>query len=458
MNPFKYTLVNKLGEGAAGVVWRFLDEQSHIQYAGKECSHSEAHREATMLWNLRHDHVITFVELYETADRYFIIMELANGGNLLHYFPLSEATLRQVMRDVLQAVVYIHGQSVAHRDIKPENILVCGSGLHDAHCLVKIADFGYAAYCERPGLTGGYGTISYMAPEVMGWYLRQQCHPYGLSCDLWSLGSLGVESLSDVHPVANLQDKDLCWAVYNGTYPEWPIPDEIHPHFIWHYEHVLRPAGLVQALPPETCSEACSELLVREPSARLTATAALNHPWFHCHSTSQQNVSGVNVRGEMQGVEGRQGSVGAGEGWQLGQRPQHWPAQVTADAAPKQPWYHSQGKGKGGTGKGTMQGMKGWGRGTGAGDSYQSSRQGKSGGGKGGVGQGGVGRGGGQWKGGTGIGAGYGWWSGPGPQIESSQSSCQGKWGGAKGRVGKGGVGRGGGQWKGGRGISRQGP
>ena len=111
------------------------------------------------------------------------------------------------MRDVLQAVVYIHGQSVAHRDIKPDNILVCRSGLHDAHWLVKIADFGYAAYCERPGLTGGYGTVDYLAPEVMGWYLRQHCHPYGLSCDLWSLGSLGGESLSDVHPLADLQDK-----------------------------------------------------------------------------------------------------------------------------------------------------------------------------------------------------------------------------------------------------------
>ena len=196
-----------------------------------------------------------------------------------------------------------------------------------------------------------------------------------------------------------------------------------------------------------------------DPSARLTTAA---------HSISQQNVSVVNARGELQGVEGRQGSVVAGEGWQLGQRPQHWPAQVTAADAPKQPWYHSQGKGKGGTGKGTLQGMKGWGRGIWAGEgwwtgprpqieSYQSSRQGKWGGGKGRVGKGGVGRGGGQWKGGTGIGAGDGWWSGPGPQIESYQSNCHRKWGGAKGRVGQGGVGRGGGQRKGGRGINRQG-
>ena len=67
-----------------------------------------------------------------------------------------------------------------------------------------------------------------------------------------------------------------------GGYPEGPIPEEMRPHFIWHYEHVLRPAGPVQALPPETCSEACnaffSALVVREPSARLTAVAALNHP------------------------------------------------------------------------------------------------------------------------------------------------------------------------------------
>ena len=67
-----------------------------------------------------------------------------------------------------------------------------------------------------------------------------------------------------------------------GGYPEGPIPEEMRPHFIWHYEHVLRPAGPVQALPLETCSQACnaffSEILVREPSARLTAVAALNHP------------------------------------------------------------------------------------------------------------------------------------------------------------------------------------
>ena len=89
----------------------------------------------------------------------------------------------------------------------------------------------------------------------------------------------------------------------------------------------------------------------------------------------------------------------AGEGWQLGQRPQHWPAQVTAADTPNQPWYHSQGKGKGGTGKGAMQGMKGWGRGTGAGQ---------------------------------------GWLSGPIPQIESYQSSRQGKLGGVTTHRGKG--------------------
>ena len=171
-------------------------------------------------------------------NRYFIVMELANGGTLLHHFPLSKARVREVMKDLLRAVVYLHGQWVVHRDIKPHNILVCTPGLRDAHWLVKIAAFGYTTYYERPGLTGGYGTIYYMALEGMGSYRMYHCAPYSLGSDLRPLGSLGVESYSNIHPMVatlgastKLIDRDAIETIHAKRNPDngktsWQLPPQ----------------------------------------------------------------------------------------------------------------------------------------------------------------------------------------------------------------------------------------
>merc|ERR1719419_2008963 len=86
--------------------------------------------------------------------------------------------LRHIIREMLQALVAIHKVNVVHRDVKPDNFLYIGN-----QCRVKLCDFGFAEVMPiSGGLTGIYGTPSFMSPEMLS------SMSYGPGTDVWSLG------------------------------------------------------------------------------------------------------------------------------------------------------------------------------------------------------------------------------------------------------------------------------
>ena len=183
----------------------------------------------------------------------------------------SEQAVAQLLHNVLSAVAYMHEHRVVHRDIKPSNVLVERALPTSLIVLrksldlltgIKVADFGFARVVDpRDSLTGCCGTPYYIAPEILRCGYYQDGPAYGLGCDLWSLGVLGYVLLTGAPPFQARARRDLIAAIVEG---HWAFP--------------------VACAVSEPCRDFFGRLLVPDPAARLTAAAALQHPWIQDRS------------------------------------------------------------------------------------------------------------------------------------------------------------------------------
>ena len=174
----KYKIVELVGEGAMGTVYRATDSVLGRTVAVKVMNASIARqqdhrqrflREAQAAGSLQHPNVVTIYDLGELDGHLFIAMEFVHGTDLEKLItavePLKLQSKLDIIVDVLMGLSYAHKHGIIHRDIKPANIRVG----EDGHA--KIMDFGVAHLASsdmtRTGLV--VGTPSYMAPEqVMG--------------------------------------------------------------------------------------------------------------------------------------------------------------------------------------------------------------------------------------------------------------------------------------------------
>ena len=214
-----YRLLNRLGEGGMGVVFRAEDEQLGREVAIK-LLRTEAvtstewlarfEREARLASSLQHPHICTIDELGEHDGQPFIVMELLEGRTIKHLVeegPLPAARVIDLTIQVAEALDAAHRRGIIHRDIKPANLFVTHGDR------VKVLDFGLAklatdapspavAAPSAPTLTGiiyapdltrtgsTVGTASYMAPE------QAQGQPVDARTDLFSLGTVLYEMVT----------------------------------------------------------------------------------------------------------------------------------------------------------------------------------------------------------------------------------------------------------------------
>ena len=132
-------------------------------------------------------------------------MEYCSGGDLFSYlekrnFRLPENQACKFMHKMCAAIYYIHQYGIAHRDLKPENVLMTSN---DENADLRILDFGLSKIigpdekCTEP-----YGTLSYVAPEVL------LDIPYGKEVDLWSLGVIAYLMLSGSLPFDDRESEE----------------------------------------------------------------------------------------------------------------------------------------------------------------------------------------------------------------------------------------------------------
>ncbi|MED7925587.1 protein kinase [Nonomuraea sp. LP-02] len=191
----RYRLIERLGQGGAGTVWRAIDEMLGRQVAVKQVRvpdgldpHARAQftrraiHEARSAGRLRDPAIVVVHDVVLEGHQPWIIMDLVTGRSLDQLVsergPLPPGAVARIGLRVLSALEVAHAHGLLHQDVKPGNILL------DADGSAMLTDFGIAAPMGGPGdVTGSAGSPGYMAPE------RLNEQPSGPASDLWSLGA-----------------------------------------------------------------------------------------------------------------------------------------------------------------------------------------------------------------------------------------------------------------------------
>jgi serine/threonine protein kinase len=172
----RYELVDPIGRGGVGAVWRAWDHRRRRYVAAKVLQQSDAHsllrfvREQAV--RIDHPHVLAPASWAADDDKVLFTMDLVGGGSLVHlvgdYGPLPPAFVCTLLDQLLAGLAAVHAEGVVHRDIKPANILLEATGTGRPR--LRLSDFGIAMRLGEPRLTETnyvVGTPGYVAPEQM---------------------------------------------------------------------------------------------------------------------------------------------------------------------------------------------------------------------------------------------------------------------------------------------------
>ncbi len=201
-----YRILERLGRGSMGVVYRALDTRLGRDVALKlvaqirpeaEAELRKLAREAQVLAALDHPNLVTVYSLEATDDLMFITMEYVAGEDLRERLgragPLAPAEVLRAARELARGLAAAHARGVVHRDVKPENVRINPSGAF------VLLDFGLARFVDGQRATGSgreparvhatavAGTPAYMAPEL------GHGAPLDARADVWALGLLLLE-------------------------------------------------------------------------------------------------------------------------------------------------------------------------------------------------------------------------------------------------------------------------
>jgi serine/threonine protein kinase len=250
-----YKILDLVGEGSFGRVYKarkiFTGQIFAIKFIQKKNRNqreiSNLRQEIDILRTMKHRNVIKMCDAFETEREFCVVMEYARG-ELFEVLEddrtLPETEVREIARQLVAALNYLHSNRVIHRDMKPQNVLIGRDGV------VKLCDFGFARSVRSQSMvmTSIKGTPLYMAPELV------QEQPYNHTVDLWSLGVILYELFCGKPPFFTNSIYTLIQKIVREPL-QWP--DDISSEF----KSFLR------------------GLLNKRPSERLSWPALLDHPF-----------------------------------------------------------------------------------------------------------------------------------------------------------------------------------
>ena len=248
-----------IGKGAFGEVWKVSHKTTGKIYVIKVIDKSsikglrlidQINREIEIMYKLNHPHIIKLINHFEDNEKIYLIMPYASKGQLYSLLRkqvrFDQRTAAQYMREVLEAVRYIHSFSpkIIHRDIKPENLLL------DENYRVLLSDFGWSNFLDENEFRKTFcGTPEYLSPEMA----KKEGH--NEMVDIWAMGVLMFEFLAGYSPFFGSCPKEL----YNNIKKlkiQWPVDF------------------------PPLAKNLITKILKINPSERLSINEILDHAWF----------------------------------------------------------------------------------------------------------------------------------------------------------------------------------
>jgi calcium/calmodulin-dependent protein kinase I len=259
-----YTFGKTLGAGSFGIVRYARDNTSDEEVAIKiilkkalKGNEDMVLDELRLLQQLNHPHIVGFRDWYESKDKFYIVTQLATGGELFDRIvskgKFTEHDASVVIIQMLEALQYLHDRNIVHRDLKPENILYLSSK-EDSN--VVLADFGIAKHLQDPDdkLYTSAGSFGYAAPEVI------TGDGHGKPCDIWSLGVITYTLLCGYSPFRSENVQDF-------------INEVRHNNGVIFHADYWRDVS-------KDARRFIINVLQYNPKKRPTATQLLNDPWI----------------------------------------------------------------------------------------------------------------------------------------------------------------------------------
>ncbi|CUM53498.1 uncharacterized protein AC631_02332 [Debaryomyces fabryi] len=295
-NLQNYEVLEQMGEGAFSIVYKarhvasdkFVAIKILRKFQMDQAQKQAVLKEVTIMRQLNHPNIVSFIEFIDSSDYYYIVQELAVGGEIftaiVNYTYFSEDLARHVIVQVAHAIRYLHEEvGIVHRDIKPENLLympiefrpsinpiaklrksddpnskrdegdfvpgIGGGGIG----VVKIADFGLSKQIWEHNTKTPCGTVGYTAPEIV------RDERYSREVDMWAIGCVLYTLLCGFPPFYDERIETLTEKVAKGEYtflsPWW---DEIS----------------------KEAKHCVSRLLTVDPLRRYSIDDFLNDPWI----------------------------------------------------------------------------------------------------------------------------------------------------------------------------------
>jgi len=284
-----FTIVEKLGEGSYGSVYKAINIETGIVVAIKKVSVDndleDMEKEIFFMKQCKSPYIVTYHASFRKENEVWIVMEYCGAGSVCDAMKITNKTLSEeqiavVSRDVLQGLAYLHSVRKIHRDIKAGNILMNHKGES------KLADFGVSGQlsdtmAKRQTVIG---TPFWMAPEVI------QEVGYDYKADIWSFGITCIEMAESKPPLFNVHPMRVIFMIPNPSRP----PPKLSEPEKWSAEF----------------NDFLAKCLIRKPELRPSAEELLKHPFILKSKSHSLLVPLIDEQDIIINQKGREAALG----------------------------------------------------------------------------------------------------------------------------------------------------
>ncbi|XP_060915528.1 death-associated protein kinase 2 [Labrus mixtus] len=281
-----YEMGEVLGSGHFGQVRQVRERSTGTLWAGKfmkikksPCSllgldRGGVEREVEILQAVQHTNIVTLRDVFESRAEVVLILELVSGGELFDFIAgkenLLESEAIEFMKQILEALRFMHSKNIVHFDLKPENVMLSDNS---SHPVIKLIDFGLAQRLRQgEEYISTSGTPQYIAPEVIN------SEPLSTAADMWSIGVITYILLSGLSPFQGYTDEETLRNILAIAYE---FDDQVF------------------STTSSMAKDFIQKLFVKDPRERMTADESLLHPWIKPITRTQatkRNRSSINMK------------------------------------------------------------------------------------------------------------------------------------------------------------------